>query len=96
MFKYSTARKSLFVYRLVHAPVISDARAKAGFDSQTESFANGLIFLYCNLILVDVFYYSTFSQVVSRGAEANLRMSDDDDLDYRSLSAYAKIPTKVG
>ena len=29
--------KSLLVYRLVHAPVITDGRAKAGFDSATES-----------------------------------------------------------
>ena len=29
---------SLLVYRLVHAPVILLVRAKAGFDSQAESF----------------------------------------------------------
>ena len=33
----TTSDKSLLVYRLVHAPVIIDGRAKAGFDSPTES-----------------------------------------------------------
>ena len=41
-------RKSLFVYRLVHAPVIRLYRAKAGFDSQTESLRHFFIFLFFN------------------------------------------------
>ena len=41
--KFALLGRSLFVYRLVHAPVICVVRAKAGFDSQTESFG-GLIF----------------------------------------------------
>ena len=33
---YNPASNSLLVYRLVHAPVIFNGRAKAGFDSPTE------------------------------------------------------------
>ena len=33
---YDLASNSLLVYRLVHAPVIFNGRAKAGFDSPTE------------------------------------------------------------
>ena len=48
---------SLLVYRLVHAPVIAiyiRMRAKAGFDSQTESEKKGLFFLQ-NLVC-EVFF----------------------------------------
>jgi hypothetical protein len=47
--KFVHLRRSLFVYRLVHAPVICVVRAKAGFDSQTESQYGrcGIIFFIC-------------------------------------------------
>ena len=52
----------------------------------------------CNLYLFVYVFFTTREDVetqISELTEAKNGMTDYD-LDYRSLSAYAKIPTKVG
>ena len=109
-------RRSLFVYRLVHAPVIVVYRAKAGFDSQTERaiciFMFAFLFFYSLSPLEECMRHNVFILVCflcfhknteywrwrserELSSKSCLAVTDHDH-DYRSVSAYAKNPTKVG